>query len=79
VQRDVDEVIAEHGIAPYAMFQPEGAVEERIILLRGAEIEPDAPETVQGTKIGAGHVHVVVPGQAAVEGGQAGGNGDAHQ
>jgi hypothetical protein len=41
-------------------------------LLGGAEVEPDAPETFEGAEVGMGDVHVVVPQQAATEGGPVG-------
>ena len=75
MQRHVDQVIAEHRIAPQSMLQPEGAVQQRVILLRGAEVEPDAPQTVQRLQVGPRDVHVVVPEQRAVQRGQVGDQG----
>ena len=58
-------MIAEDGIAPDAVLQPKGAVEQRIILLRGAEFEPNAPQAVQRLEGGRGHMTDVIPDQAA--------------
>src|SRR3954453_17876170 len=63
-------MIAEHSVAPQSMLQPERAVQERIVLLRRTQIEPDAPEATPRLQVRAGDVHVVVPDQAAAERGQ---------
>ncbi len=44
VKHDVDDMVAQGGIAPEMPFQPEGAVKDGIILLGGLEIRPDAPK-----------------------------------
>ena len=52
-------------ITPQAMHEPE---RKRVSgeLLRGADIEPDAPETGRRLKFGTGQVGVIVPQHAAV-------------
>ena len=67
VQDDVDQVVAERLVAPEAVFDPECAVQDRIILLGGAEFEPDAPEAMQAAQSLLGHVSLVVPKQGAVQ------------
>jgi hypothetical protein len=47
VQADVDEVIAERGVAKETMQDPEGRMRDRVVLLRGTDFEPDAPEAVK--------------------------------
>ena len=42
-------------------------MEQRIILLGGAQFEPDAPETVERLQAARGHMAVVVPDQPAAE------------
>jgi hypothetical protein len=42
-------------------------MQQRVILLRRAEIEPDPPKAVQGLEVGARYVRGVVPKQTAAE------------
>jgi hypothetical protein len=44
MQPDIEQMVSEGRIAPQAVLKPKGAVQYRIILLRGAQMEPDAPE-----------------------------------
>jgi len=45
VQDDRDEVVAERGVAPEAVLDPERGVGDGIVLLRRAQVEPDAPDS----------------------------------
>jgi len=67
VQSDIGKMVAKHSVAPQAMFDPESAVEQRIVLLRGAQVEPDAPQPVQGLHGRRRDVGGVIPNQAAME------------
>ena len=42
VQEDVHQVIAERRVAPQLVLDPEGAERQRVVLLRGKDVEPDA-------------------------------------
>ena len=68
VQDDVHQVIAQRGVAPQLVLDPEGGVQQRIILLRGPQVEPDAVQSVPRAQFGAGHVRVIVPDESAVPG-----------
>ena len=68
MQRDVREVVADGVVAPQARLDPERGVEERIVLLGGAELEPDALEAVESAERGARDVRVVVPEKSAPPG-----------
>jgi hypothetical protein len=72
VLQDVDEVIAGHGVAPEPVLDPEGRVQERVVLLGGAEVRPDPREPAQRTKIRPRQVRVVVPLELARGRGQVG-------
>ena len=43
-----------------------------VVLLRGANVEPDAPQAVKRLQINARYVRVIVPERAAVPGGVVG-------
>ena len=79
VQHDVHEVVAEHGVAPEARLDPERAVQERIVLLRGAEFGPDAAQSVERAERGLRDVRVVVPDVVAEERGPVDGEGQAEE
>jgi len=66
--RKVREMVAQDGIAPKTMLDPKGAMQEGVVLLSGAEREPDAPESVEGLEGGSGNVGAIVPDAAAVKG-----------
>ena len=68
MQKNIEQVIAQHGIAPEPVFQPERAVQNRIILLGGAQIEPDSPDTMERLQFRRGDMTVVVPQESALEG-----------
>ena len=53
VKEDVDEMVAERGVAPEAVFEPERGVEERVVLLGCAGLGPDADEAGDRAKFGA--------------------------
>src|SRR5690606_21477173 len=72
VQEDVEEVVAERGIAPEFVFEPERGMEERVVLLGGADFEPDADEAAERLQVGAGDVAGVVPDEAGGKGGPVG-------
>lgn len=50
-------------------------MQQRVVLLGSAEIEPDAPQSVEGARGGDGDMGVIVPDEAAAEGGPVGGEG----
>ena len=64
VQHEVDEMVAERGVAPEAVLEPERGMQERVILLRGSGRGPNQPQSVQRAERGRGHVRVVVPDEA---------------
>jgi hypothetical protein len=70
VQKDVDEVIARGGVAPDAVLQPEGRVQQGVILLGGSEVRPDPPEPAQRAQLRPGDVCVVVPQERAERAGR---------
>ena len=47
MQDDVDEVVAEDRVAPEFGLGPERAVEQWVVLLCGAELEPDVVQAVE--------------------------------
>src|ERR1035438_8019496 len=51
------------------MLNPEGAMEDRIILLGGVEIEPDASKSGNGLQVLASDVCLIVPDEAPPQGG----------
>ena len=65
VQPDVHQVVAKDRVTPKPVLKPEGAVEHRIVLLSGADLEPDLPQTVPRLECRSGDVGVVVPKQSA--------------
>ncbi len=69
VQRDVEDVIAERHVSNKVRHDPEGRVHHRIVLLRCAGLEPDAPEAAPVSKIEPRDMRLVVPQDAAVESG----------
>ena len=52
VETDIDEVIAERVLAPESMEQPERRVDDRVVLLRRADLEPDSAQPVSGYSSG---------------------------
>ena len=60
-------MIAHDCISPEPVLEPKGAVEQRVVLLRGAEFGPDADQALGGAQLGLGHVGVVVPKHPAVQ------------
>jgi hypothetical protein len=68
-------MVPDYPIAPDAVLDPKGAVEQRVVLLGGSGVGPDAPEAVEVAEIGTGDVAGVVPEEGAVDGGQVGGEG----
>ena len=46
VQEDVDEVITEGVLAPELVKEPEGRMNDRVVLLRRSDLEPDSPQSV---------------------------------
>jgi hypothetical protein len=69
VKEPIRHVIADRGVSPQPVLQPKRAEEHRIILLGGAELGPDEPQSMHGSQRWLGHVGAVVPYKAAVEGG----------
>jgi hypothetical protein len=76
MEEDRDEVVPKRRVAPEPMLQPEGGVDDRVVLLGRARLEPDAAEAVERTEGGRGEVLLVVPEQSAVPGGVVGGERD---
>jgi hypothetical protein len=66
MQRHVEPVVAGSRVSPKAELQPERAVEEGVVLLGGAGLGPDPPETVQRGQLRSDQVGVVVPDEAGV-------------
>ncbi len=66
VQQNIHQVIAERGVAPQPVLDPEGTVQHRVILQRGAHVEPDPPQSIPGSQVGQGDVLVVVPKNPAL-------------
>src|SRR5262249_22224251 len=75
VKQDVEEVVTRRVVAPESVFQPKGAVENRIVLLGCADLEPDAPKAAQGGEGGSGDVVLVVPDTTCAKGAPVGGDG----
>src|ERR1700722_18160307 len=67
MKREVGQVITEHGVAPQPMLKPEGAMQQRIILLRGPHLEPDAPKPMQRLEGGTRNMTVVIPQKPAIQ------------
>ncbi len=61
VQENVNQVIANHPIAPKFLLDPKDGVNQRIILLRCSNLRPDLDEAVPGTQFRLGDVSVVIP------------------
>src|SRR5580692_5255736 len=49
------------------MLDPERAVQQRIILLGSAQLEPDAPQSVQRLQPRRSDVGIIIPKQAATK------------
>src|SRR5439155_26621333 len=62
---------------PEAVLHPEGAVHQRVMLLRGSGLEPDPPQPLPGAELRPGEVGGVVPQEPAVPGGSVG-DADRH-
>jgi len=45
VENDAYEVIPDRGMTPQLVHQPERGMGQRIVLLRGTNVEPNAPQT----------------------------------
>ena len=60
-------MVTEDRVAPKAVLQPEGRVEHRIVLLGGADVEPDASEAADRLQLRPGDVQVVVEKEPAAE------------
>src|SRR5579872_1027187 len=50
VFKKIGEVITQNSIAPEAMLDPERRMQQRIILLRGSQLKPDAPQAMKRLK-----------------------------
>jgi len=46
---------------PHPVFEPENAVQQRVILLVRAEFKPDSQQAVERLQAGFGQVAVIVP------------------
>ena len=57
------------------MEQPEGRMDDRVVLLRRADLEPDSPQPFTGYQLGLRDAPVVVPQLAAVPRGLIGQSG----
>ena len=67
VEHDVREMVAEKCVPPEPMLQPERGVQQRIILLRRAQLGPDAPQAAERAQLGHRDVTEVVPERTAVQ------------
>src|SRR5277367_1869822 len=72
MKSDVGQMIAHNRVPPHAVFKPESAMQQRVILLGSMQIEPDSPETVERLQVGPCQVTAIVPEQAPAQGGQVG-------
>ena len=54
MQAKVHQVIAEHGITPEPVLEPEYAVQQGVILPRGAQVKPDLAQSVPRAELGSG-------------------------
>jgi hypothetical protein len=64
MQRQICQMVAERGIAPETVLDPEQRMQQRIILLGNAWFGPDAPQTGHRTQRGRSQMGVVVPDEA---------------
>ena len=69
MQNEVYQMIAERGIAPQLVLDPERAVQHRVVLDGGPHVEPGAVQSLPGAEFGARDVDVVVPEESALPGG----------
>jgi hypothetical protein len=56
MQQNVYEMIPDDRIAPELMFEPERAVEQRIILLSCRPVNPYTPESLEGLQFWWSHM-----------------------
>ena len=77
MEQDVEQVVAQRRVTPQAVLDPKRRVQERVVLLRGADLEPDASQSVQRLQIRSGDMPGVVPDESAPEGGKIGDQGRA--
>lgn len=68
VEADGHKMVAECVVAPDPVEHPEQGMEHRVVLLAGAEFEPDSEQACGRSQLRRGHVPVVVPEHAAVPG-----------
>src|SRR5438477_13109946 len=66
-------------IAPKLLLEPEGTMKERIVLLGCPWLEPDSPQTLQGTQPGTRDIGGVIPQNSTVPGGVIGQHRDHRQ
>ena len=66
MEQNVDPMITRRGIAPKLVLHPKNTVNQRIVLLGGPELRPNAGQTVQRTEFRLGYVLVIVPDQSGV-------------
>ena len=59
-------MITRRGIAPELVLRPKNTVNQRIVLLRGPKLRPDAGQAMQRTEFRLGYVFVIVPDQSGV-------------
>jgi hypothetical protein len=70
VTEDVDDVVAGRIELPELVLDPEGRVDQRVVLGGGPEIEPDPLQSVRGPQHGVlDDVFVVVPDESVVQDG----------
>src|ERR1035438_487002 len=60
-------MVAHRRIAPQEVLKPESAVQNGVILLRRAQVEPDAPQAVKAAQAGRRYVVRVVPNEASMD------------
>ena len=61
VQGHVEEVVADRRVPPHPVLDPEGRMQQGIILLGRADLEPDPSEPGQGAQRRRRHVVAVIP------------------
>src|SRR5579862_2005194 len=60
-------MVTGYGVAPQSMLEPEGGVEQRIVLLRCADLKPDTGEAGERLQFGRRDVRIVVPKDSAAQ------------
>ena len=68
-------MVAQGGAAPEPVLDPEDAIDQRIVLLGGARLDPSADQAGEGMQFGSGKMSLVIPDGLSVPGGVVGQQG----